>query len=359
MNYTDIYFCGIAATVFISVSLTIASIRWFHMCQPYNKAHKYYYPGRPYVTGIYLNALMLVPFALFPGSADAWFLARLYFLPLTILHFCVLIFSYFQRIIQCGKWCRIMKYMVILMSIAMLWAFGMAVWPGEQVIKIPPVILRTILYTLGAMSSGICILATSIVLDWAKRYDADDYSNPEDYPVNIARKWIKLVFINMSLCWAGAITGQRCFLIIVMLLLALSSVAFVISVLHPHRNRPMEEVEPAAAPPERKRKASDKKKKDMLNAIRAVVEEQEAYLDAHLTIQDVADRSGYSRSMLSGLFKAEFGGFFYYINKQRLLHVEAYLKENPQASTQEAALESGFNSRQAYYSFKSKMEGQA
>ena len=34
----------------------------------------------------------------------------------------------------------------------------------------------------------------------------------------------------------------------------------------------------------------------------AVVVEQEAYLDAHLTIQDVADRIGYSRSTLSGLF---------------------------------------------------------
>lgn len=101
-----------------------------------------------------------------------------------------------------------------------------------------------------------------------------------------------------------------------------------------------------------RRTSSEKKRQELLSAIHTVVVEQEAYLDAHLTIQDVADRCGYSRSALSSLFKAELGGFFSYVNGLRVQHVETYLKENPSATLQEAVLESGFNSRQAYYSVK-------
>ncbi len=91
-----------------------------------------------------------------------------------------------------------------------------------------------------------------------------------------------------------------------------------------------------------RRTSSEKKRQELLSAIH----------DAHLTIQDVADRCGYSRSALSSLFKAELGGFFSYVNGLRVQHVETYLKENPSATLQEAVLESGFNSRQAYYSVK-------
>lgn len=50
--------------------------------------------------------------------------------------------------------------------------------------------------------------------------------------------------------------------------------------------------------------------------------------------------------------RQELGGFFSYVNGLRVQHVETYLKENPSATLQEAVLESGFNSRQAYYSVK-------
>lgn len=69
-----------------------------------------------------------------------------------------------------------------------------------------------------------------------------------------------------------------------------------------------------------KQTTARKKQLDVLSAIIPVIEEQEAYLDPHLTIQDVANRCGYSRSTL-----------------------------------QEALLESGFNTRQAYYSVKSEL----
>ncbi|MBQ9462363.1 MAG: helix-turn-helix transcriptional regulator [Bacteroidales bacterium] len=86
-----------------------------------------------------------------------------------------------------------------------------------------------------------------------------------------------------------------------------------------------------------------------------MVEKQEAFKDPHLTLQDVAERSGYNRTYVSGIIKAQFGGFFAYINALRLQHVEAYLKENPSATIYEAAEVSGFGSRQAYYAAKARL----
>ena len=147
-----------------------------------------------------------------------------------------------------------------------------------------------------------------------------------------------------------------------MLLLALIGVLVLISALHPHRTKRMEmAVETAESDSQEEsiasvvRGLSVKRRKEILAAIRAVVEEQNGCLDAHLTLQDVADRSGYNRSYVSTIIKEEFGGFFVYVNHLRLAHVEAYLQQHASATLQEAVLESGFNSRQAYYSVKKKI----
>ena len=49
------YLCGLATMVFITTGLVVAVVRWFHMCRPYDRDPNYYYPGRPFVTGIFLS----------------------------------------------------------------------------------------------------------------------------------------------------------------------------------------------------------------------------------------------------------------------------------------------------------------
>ena len=84
--------------------------------------------------------------------------------------------------------------------------------------------------------------------------------------------------------------------------------------------------------------------------------EQQAYLDPHLTIQDVADKAGYSRTYIAGLFKTELGGFFNFINNLRLEYADNYQKEHPDATLSEVIAESGFASRTTYYAVKARMQ---
>ena len=350
------YFCGIAATVFIAVSLVIAAVRWFHMCRPFDRKPDYYYPGRPFVVGIYLNALLLIPYVVHPDSPDAWYLVRIYFLPVTLYHFTVMLFAYFGSVMQWRRW-RLPMFLVSLpLLLIQLAAFVMAVMPGNQVGSVAPNLSWAALYVAGALVSGVCLVAMTMVMVWAGQSDADDFSNRNDFPVVSARRWVGMVVVNGTLCWVATLSASQTIMAVVMLMFASSSVLFIITALHPHRGRPVEEEpaerESASKEPEN---VPSRKQQSALDAIHIVMEEQKAYLDAHLTIQDVANRCGYSRSALSGLFRAQLGGFFNYVNSLRLQHVEAYLQAHPGAPLQEAILESGFNSRQAYYSVKARL----
>ena len=358
MAYDEYYYYGLAAAAFIATSLVIAAVRWFHMCRPYDSNARYYYPGRPFVVAAYLNSLVLLPYALRPDSGDAWYLARMYFLPVTLFHFTVLLFSYFGNVMQWKKWRTPMLTISIPVALTMAAALVLAIWPGEQLEnRVHPVLAGCMLYFPGGISSIVCIASVAVVRVWARRFNEDDYSNQNDFPVVQAKRWTLLIFISLLFCWIAVLTNNRTIMAIVMLIFAIASVVFIISALHPHRTRPMENEEeeaPAEATP--KRTISKKKRQEILSSIHIVVVEQQAYLESHLTIQDVSDRSGYSRSYIASIIKSEYGGFFDYINKLRLQSVAMYLEQHPDATIQEAAEASGFNSRQAYYTVKARLE---
>ena len=352
------YLCGMAAAVFVAIGLAMAAVRWFHMCRPYDQKARYYYPGRPFVVGIYLVSLSVLPFIVHPEGADNWFLVRLYFFPVTLYNFTILLYAYFGGVMHWRKWLAPMVIIGFPVGVSLLAAVVLALVPGDQV----TVISIWVMYVLGVIITGVCFAAMWVVLRWAKEFDEDEYSNPADFPVVFARRWVVMIAVNMVVCWAGALCNNPALLAVVMLFFAAGSVMFIITALHPHRSRPVEEEE-AEAEAEAEAVAAGHAKKPssakILSVINEVVIRQEAFLDPHLTIQDVADRSGYSRSYIAGLFKSELGGFFPYINRLRLQHVDAYLKEHPVAPLQEALEASGFNSRQTYYAVKAKLEEQA
>ena len=355
MPLTLPYAYGLTAVIYMTTCLVCAAVRWFHMCQPYDRNPKYYYPGRPFVTCAWLSSLVLVPYILFPESVDAWFLTRLYFLPVTLFHFILILFSYFGSVMQWKKWKGPTFVAGTLVVVALGIALVLAIIPGDQLAD--SVLAEYALYILGILITGICIASMAIVMAWAGRFDPDDYSNPDDFPVRQARRWLAMVIANAVLCWTGALLDSPAALAVIMLLIAVGAVVFVITALHPNRSRSQEDEEPAHAEKGKKvykRKISPARQAEILAAVITVVEEQEAFLDPHLTLQDVADRCGYGRTYISGLVKSELGGFVNYVNRLRLSYVDHYLKLNPGATLSEAIDAAGFGSRPAYYAIKGK-----
>ena len=357
MAQTLTYLYGMAATVYLTTCLVSAAVRWFHMCRPYNRNPSYYYPGRPFVTGAWLSALALLPYVFHPESADAWFVARLYFLPVTIYHFTLLLFSYFGSVMEWKKWRWPMVLTGTPVVAALVWAVVVAISPGEQTVG--SALPEYVLYILGGIITFVCVSSIVVVVIWARRFDSDDYSNPADFPVVQAQQWMGILLTNMALCWTGAVLNDPTVLAVIQLIIAASCVVFVISALHPHRNRPVGQIQDVTMPshPDHlyQRTMSATKRKEIIEAIKTVVEKQEAFTEQHLTLQDVSDRTGYNRTYIAGIMKSEFGGFFTYVNRLRLEHVSSYLKSHRKASVGEAAEAAGFASRQTYYTMKERL----
>ncbi|MBR5908089.1 MAG: hypothetical protein IKZ50_06850 [Bacteroidales bacterium] len=370
MTNTFSYSGDLAATIYITTCVIMAAIRWFHMCRPYEKDPYYYFPGRPFVTALGLNALFLIPYAICPENHNTHYLVRFYFLPVTLYHFTILLFSYFGNVMHWKKWRVLMIITGLPVALALIAFFVLTVWPNKPIEGIiGSYTASCIIYALGVIMTVGCIYAIIIVYNWAKRFDEDVFSNPADFPVVAARKWLTMVLVNIILCWSAALSGSRLVMELLILFLAVSMIIFLITALHPHRNRPCKEdgeIETIAEEDKKEdkeevkellyqRSISQTKRKEILSAIRVVVEKQEAYLDPHLTLQDVADRSGYNRSYVAGLIKSEYGGFFSYVNTLRLKHVESYHKDHPTSTMQESLEASGFNSRQSYYAVLHRM----
>jgi len=357
MFSTETYFQGIAAAMYIMASVVIAAVRWFHMCRPYDRNPRYYYPGRKAITILYLMSLTLLPYLFFPDTNGAWLLVKAYFLPVTLYFITILLFSYFGSVMHWRKWRR---PTIMLGSVALLALIGgplMSLIMGDGFNGL--LVGNVIILSLGVMMTVTCIIAVRIVRRWAEKYDVEEYSNPEDYPVNFARKMTHIAMTTIFVLWVAAIADNRTVMAFVQLLMAGASVKILLSALHPQRKGnpelDQENGEDNAEKPATKvysYNLSPTKAKTIAAAIRREMEQEQAFLDAHLTLQDVSLRCGFNRTYVAGIFKTEFGGFFNYVNSLRLQYADEYRTAHPNASITEVAEASGFGSRQSYYSVK-------
>ena len=364
MFTTATYFQGLATAMYIMASIVIAAVRWFHMCRPYDRNPLYYYPGRKVVTILYLMSLTLVPYLFFPETNGAWLLVKAYFLPVALYFITILLFSYFGTVMHWRKWRRPTLMLGYVALLALVAGPVASLFMGEDFNGL--LVGNVIILSLGVIMTSTCVIAVRIVLRWAEKFDVEEYSNPEDYPVNFARKMARIAMSTVVVLWTAAILDNRTVMAFVQLIIAGASVKMLISALHPQRKgspEMEEEMEKENGEEDSEKpttkvysyKLSPTKAKTIANAIRREVEQEQAFLDPHLTLQDVSLRCGFNRTYVAGIFKTEFGGFFNYVNSLRLQYADEYKAAHPNASIAEIAESSGFGSRQSYYSVKGLM----
>ena len=358
---------GLAAFAYILGSVIVAAVRWFHMCRPYDQHPEYYYPGRRFFASFSLSTVVLIPYVVNPDSIDALYLVKTFLFPVFFYYLTHLMYSYFGNVMQWRKWRKPMWYLAFPVYLTLTVALVFAIWPGDQIDEgglVSCHIANHVLFFLGVFLSLFGVNSLLLVWKWSRSIDEDEFSNPTDFPVRFAFRMMMLHMFVSLLLWANVLIGTPVSMAVVMVLLTISEVFFLISALHPQRTGAIAEAkaeeasESAAESTPRQsylQGLTKEREAEILYAIQAVVIEQQAYLDPHLTLQDIAQRCGYSRTYISGLFKSELGGFFSYINLLRLEHAEAYQRNHPEAGIQEVATESGFSSRQNYYSVKARL----
>jgi len=362
------YLSGLATMIFIAVSLALAAVRWFHMCRPYDRNARYYYPGRPYMTLLFLSSLLLLPCVILPGDGDCAFLLKTYFLPVYILLITVALLSYFGSVMQMKQWVWSLLALGVLVFVVLSVVLVCAILPGDQLYgSTAAVPVGADIYILGVIATVLACLSLLKVREWSRDFDEGDYSNPTDYPVRFAWRMIAMALSCLVFVWVAALADNRVVTAVVQLLLSTGSVLLVVLSLYPNRNRTPQDLE-------RKNRNSlaandfpvpdipaipQERQDEILAAVRKVVEGRRAFLEPHLTLQEVAERCGYDRDEVAAVIRSVSGSFFKYVNSLRLAHVETYRFEHPQATLSASVEHSGYETLQTYYNVKARMEAGA
>ena len=186
-----------ACLVLIVAGLVCATVRWFHMCAPYSDNEKVYYPARRQMSLFFALPVLLVPYVLMPSEPFVITYAVSVWIIYISLAVSVLYRIYFRWELD-GKflWKKIVNWCELLWMAALL-----------LVLVICPQFFSSHekwIY-VGSAVAGTCstVLAVFTLLRLRRDIDLymnDNYSNPEDFPLNFARKvlWLPLVLILLG-----------------------------------------------------------------------------------------------------------------------------------------------------------------
>lgn len=363
---------SVSLTVYLTVSAMGAAVRWGHKCDVYAAHMDYYFPAWKILIFCFLSNLVLLPVVFMPQDTDALLQLRLVLI-LSSPYFCsALIFSYFGRMLKMGWWKRpiyIMTFSYLLMSLT---ALILTLMPGTQLEGS----FRDAFFFVAAVLAVIYliayVLALLMIIRGIRQFSEENYSNPEDFPVQYAEGILWIPVLHLIMSWSMMFNGATWALTFGLFILSILGAVFLIGAMATHRQLdvdrletggvpikpaplPIEEIETEEPEPEPEETLSPERIDEILLAIRHTVEDEKAYLDNHLTLSSLSRKCGMNRTYVSRVLTDCFGGFFFYVNQCRLAHAEAYKIAHPKADVDEVALASGFNSRQTYYNARKRI----
>lgn len=358
MMCTDnFYWYGVSAAVYIATCWIFAVVRWFHTCRVPRERQSYIWPDRKMQITVYLLATCLLPYVLNPKSESAWLLWKSYF-PCTYYFYCgALLFCFFGSVKQWNEWKKVSIAAGIITLLAMMPLVLDAWIPGGILNNNMTNIWEKVIVAVSILMMTYAGMAMYQIRKWMKETRDQNYSNPEDFPSEYAhRVWAAPALFTPWL-WVGYITDSPNVMIGANLVLAAMNIILLINVMPAWRRVVILSLpdEDETHEDEHEDQAEERTTK-IAGEIVQFVEKDKGYMDAHLKLEHVVEHCSYGRSYVSKVLSERFGGFSDYVNTLRLKQYDAYMKENPLATTEAAAEASGFTSYLAYYRAKERLE---
>ena len=351
---------SISLAVYVAVSVVVGVVRWGHKCAPYDKHLEYYYPGWRTLALSALSNVFLFPAVFLPGETDAVLQIRMTLILSSPFLCSALIFSYFGRVLKVFWWRGPIYVLAATYSTMTSIALVCTLMPGTQMqgsflhwYFITGGILAVI-YLLGLA------LALRMIIRQLGRFSGESFSNPDDFPEQYAKSLIYIPFLHLVMSWSTTFNGSIPALCLGLFMLSVILVVILLGALSPHRAVETERLETELSAdreetPVEAEGLSPERKEEILRLIRRRVEEEQAYLDSHLTLGKLAQDCGCNRTYVSSVLNERLGGFFNYVNRCRLQYSEVFRQENPTADVDEVAMACGFNSRQSYYNARKRL----
>lgn len=353
---------SVSLATYVVASVIFAAVRWGHMCPPFGNHPDYYYPARKALVGCYLSNLLMAPAIFVPHDADAILQLRMLCLLASPFFCAMLMFCYFGKMLGNSYWRKPVYALIAPFAVVALTATVLVFLPGVQLEGV----FCNVFFAAGGLLAlvflGCFFLALRMVALELWRAVRDEYSNPNDFPHRYASGIMWVTLAHLAVSWVAAFVGTQMSLAVGFVLMSVLSVMLLISILPTHRSMNVAQLEKAMEPesePEEDAFESDAQSDEhtelILHDIRQFVEEEQGYLDQHLTLTTLARSIGHNRTYVSAVLTEQLGGFFVYVNRCRLAHAARLQVENPDISVSELIDASGF-SRTTYYKVKKELE---
>lgn len=352
-SFQDLVYSASLA-VYVAVSVVVATVRWGHKCAPFSRHMDYYFPAWKVLVWCFMSAVLLVPAIFLPHETDAVNQVRIMLILSSPFYCAVIMFTYFGKVLRISWWRKPIYALGFPFGYMLLTTFAHTLAPGDQM---EGFIHRLIFGITGVLSLLylICfVMSFVMVLRAMRKYSEDNYSNPNDFPSQYASSVLYLPILHIGISWAGAIIGTKIGLSICVVAQSVLNVVFLIGALSPHRARDVAKLETCErhASAEEEQSLSKARGNEILKKLRHLVEEDQAFLDSHLTLDVLARNCGVNRTYVSRVMNDNLGGFFHYVNRCRLDYAEKLKAQHPEMSVDDLATASGFGSRQSYYNIR-------
>ena len=350
------YWFGLSAMLYLATCWTFVAVRCFHTCQTPKERISYVWPDRELQVIIYMFGNVLIPYVVNPTSEAAWLLEKSY-VPCTYYFYCgALLFCFFGSVKQWNRWKTTTWVAAFITSFAMMPLVIHAWMPDGLLTERGLKMWSYVIVVVSILMMCYCGLSMWQVWKWMKESFDENYSNPDDFPTEYARRVWLAPLLFTPLLWPAYLFDSPMIMAIMNVLLAISNILFLLIVLPPWRRVT---ILPESAEAEIQDETNDELAEERTNRIAAEIEffvkTERGYLDPHLKLEHVVDHCSYSRSYVSKVLQDRFNGFSDYVNGLRLEHYDAYMKQNPLSTIDTAAQASGFTSSRAYYRAKERL----
>lgn len=360
MINTDCYYWyGVSAAVYIVTCWVFSVVRGIHNCGTPKERREYIWPDRKMQVTIYLFATILLPYVLNPKSEGAWLLMKSYF-PCTYYFYCgSMMFCFFGSVRQWKIWKAWNLVAAAITALAMLpfvvnaWSPAPMLTPGSVRVCIVIVVVVSIIMMVYSA------IAMWQVWQWMAVTRAVNYSNPEDFPMEYARRvWLTPAILTPFL-WPGFITDSPAVMAVLCVPLSAFNIILLLTVMPVWRrtailsNDDDEDMEPVDGAPA---ELAEERSSRIAAEIEQFVNTEGGYLDPHLKLEQVVERCSFSRRYVSAVLTERFGGFSDYVNGLRIAYFERFRAQHPNSTEEAAAEASGFTSYKAYAKAKDRLK---
>lgn len=355
-SFHDIIYSD-ACLVFIVTGLVCAVVRWFHMCRPYDREEKYFYPARRMVSFFYAAiAVLEIPYVCCPMSDGVLDYVRILGIVYYPVCFLLLFLRYFRwrRLETPLDWVAFILIMSVQVALLVV-AVGDPAWL-EANVKWAALIGGGISILLSIRLFGVL----KWVYDRIEDYHRQNFSSDSDFPYKFAENvmWLPAVWILIE--WCVFLADSRDVKMVSDIVLSVGMVGFLCMILHPQRILQPESVGEAVElleeDEERKLEeavGSAENGEELADGEECMFDEEarrqvldiilRRYKEQHLQKKDVLAEVDKGKVAPASRYIASVG-YYNLINMFRLEYARQYAAANPHEKQAAVAEASGFSS---------------